>query len=93
MVERIEVSVTEEDIRNGFTNNCRYCPIANALRRMGYDPRVDGLDIVLIGEGSKDVCVSTPDVANEFIKRFDDMEPVKPFTFELEIPRQEATRG
>ena len=85
MVERIEVSVTADDIKHGEINNCYRCPIARALQRCGFErPIVDGVQICL-GVGMAEI--DTPAEANEFIKRFDDGLPVQPFEFALEIPR------
>lgn len=84
MTEKITVQVTEEDIKGGLRESCHACPIALALKRLGYErPTVDGVAIDL----DTLTTIPSPDVVNDFVIAFDKGDKVKPFAFDLEIPR------
>jgi hypothetical protein len=79
----VTVEVTAEDIKKGNAGNCFACPIALALSR------ACDTSFVYVGPNKlsvKDVgfCLA-PDVAREFMRDFDIGEPVKPFTFTVEL--------
>lgn len=80
----ITISVTEEDIANGRRKRCQKCPVAIAMLRAGfYTVWANPGDLTWIdSERNEHSCV-TPDEVREFITRFDNHEPVAPFTFEL----------
>lgn len=83
-MRKILVEVSVGDIVNGLVSDEHYCPIALALRRQGVEVSV-GEDILfdrLGGAYERDL----PDEAQEFIHRFDNGEPVYPFSFEIEVP-------
>jgi hypothetical protein len=83
--DRMKISVTQEDIDTGITEDCRCCPIANAICRT-VGPKgnvlVDSEQMIEIGF-SKYRAVRQEIVA-EFIASFDDGEIVHPFEFEIE---------
>lgn len=81
---KIRITVTQDDINKGAPHNPLCCPIARAIGRKIDSPFVsvktkeflyfdDILDEYLTFEMS--------DRAQEFVKRFDSGESVKPFTF------------
>lgn len=79
------VEVTQEDIDDGSPGDCHLCPIARALARMhGQSPEVSDFFVhdarVVIRDGGH---IILPEVATEFIKRFDGWQPVQPFSFDL----------
>lgn len=83
-VEKIRVEVTEADIAAGLPDACFSCPIALALKRLGYErPSVDGVAIEL----DTLTTVPSPDVVNDFVIAFDKGDKVEPFAFELEVQR------
>lgn len=80
------ISVTQEDIANGCKGRYRMCPVALAVSRMLlHDVGVthDTIDIQMEDERIE---IITPAEAKSFIRRFDHGKPVKPFTFNLNIP-------
>lgn len=88
------VQVTLEDIDNGFREDCQYCPVARALRRVLLPEFVGEAQQSRISiynanrqhwEEELWSC-ATPMVANQFINDFDKKREVKPFEFELDIP-------
>ncbi|QDK02061.1 hypothetical protein SEA_GIBBLES_104 [Gordonia phage Gibbles] len=78
----MKVTVTQEHIDNGKPYEICNCPIALALK----DKDFNHVEVSTIGmTASKDdelLYYTIPTVAKEFIKAFDDGQPVKPFTFE-----------
>ena len=87
----IRVSVTQEDIDAGVACDCEKCPIARAMRALGYNATVDD-DIVYIWneelrwEGKKLLWRRLPEVAVRFVAAFDGGQVVEPFEFELVVP-------
>jgi hypothetical protein len=91
----ISIQVTEEDIKKGKRKDACACPIALALRRLlprRYHAHVSkrfisGCDGPMNNQptrgGKVRYCldVKTPDVARDFIKRFDRGLLVEPFEF------------
>jgi hypothetical protein len=80
MIKKIRISVTAKDIAAGARNDCTACPIALAMRRAGLsEPWARPGNLFW----ERDRSAETPDVAADFMKRFDDGEPVKPFRFTI----------
>jgi hypothetical protein len=85
----IMLEVTEADIAGGDIAN-ETCPVALALRRVlapGFVPAVSAVDVAFFGEDS--LCADhapLPPEAQDFIERFDAMEPVGPITFPIDVP-------
>ena len=71
------VKVTRKHIKNGKRGSETSYPIALALRGMSFkDCEVNVHDWYF-----KDKVVELPKEARAFIKKFDDKEPVEPFSF------------
>lgn len=71
------VKVTRKHIKNGKRGSMKSCPIALALIGMSFkDCKVDSADWCF-----RDNSATLPKQAQEFIDKFDDKEPVKPFSF------------
>lgn len=97
---KLKIHVTADDIAKGQRNHSLRCPIARALKRAATDAsgrpdlrvRVNWLS-VSIREPLADnawadeilVAQPTPRLARRFVNKFDNAEPVKPFTFSLEV--------
>lgn len=77
------INVTQDDIRDGKRYRCGECPVALAIKRAcgTNNVLVNRLSVIVNG-GSK---IPMPDAGIDFICRFDDTLPVKPFSFELPI--------
>lgn len=87
-MNEITVNVTQENINNGTKQNGEYCPIALALKDMGYRSPSVGYDDIsfLYGENSCEdwQCSYTPRVVDHFIEAFDSGLEVEPFSFTIE---------
>lgn len=75
--ERITVRVTALDIKYGQRGKAFRCPIALALKDMGYNNPAVGTDVIIPDIDT----FGLPKNAQDFIKNFDKGLPVKPFTF------------
>jgi hypothetical protein len=72
------VHVKGKHIKQGKPGQGDYCPIALALKDMGYsDVNVQGAGAIEV-DG---VDLEVPDNIDKFIGKFDDHESVKPFSF------------
>jgi hypothetical protein len=77
MIEKLRISVTEDDIKRGTANDSYLCPIARAVRRLGKTRvSVDGYRIVV-----RNASYGMSREAQRFVSRFDIDKVVKPFTF------------
>jgi hypothetical protein len=78
----VKIVVRRKHIRDGSKGSRYWCPIALALRELGY-----GMNAYLAVEEEKVTLggyeFALPRSARRFIVRFDDKKPVKPFTFRL----------
>lgn len=75
----MKVTIKRKHIRNGQPNSPDYCPIAIALNeKFGGNAKVNEDNLLLFG-----LNFHLPADAQYFIKRFDNGDPVKPFSFEL----------
>ncbi len=77
------IEVTKQDIKVGVRGNCFECPVALALTR------VFGTGVQVYPEISLpgiNPVIRMPDAVRKFVRRFDQKEPVQPFTFEIETP-------
>lgn len=80
------IAVTQEHIDNGKAMSCGACPIALAAKEVF----VEGLEIAVGIDciGVDTYFVDLPDVARRFVRAFDDGKFVRPFTFEIDVPRR-----
>lgn len=84
--ETILVTVTAEDIKNGRRRNIHLCANALALQRAtGCSDAWIGPFVACVTGGHAGTH-QTPPAVEAFITRFDNGEPVEPYTFVL-IPR------
>lgn len=87
---RVQVSVTESDIRGGVRDDDCLCPVALALRRVtGEEVCVCSEQIGLGSLGRGYVfqrVLDTPRAVRDFVDAFDGGRSVEPFEFELDVP-------
>lgn len=76
----LKVRVTRDDIRNGRKNDCARCPVARAVRRLGYAKIAVCPSEILVNRPTQQT-FRNPQKARRFINAFDAGKPVKPFTF------------
>ena len=82
----MKVKVTERDIKNGQRGSDSHCPIALALRRQTHKK----VSVMYTNCYIKNKPVRPmdryhiPDIAADFIGKFDHCEEVQPFEFEIE---------
>ena len=89
-MSEIMVEVTADDIENGIQSDPCLCPVALALARAEYDNPYVGLvtfSVGYVGTNYRSGYMSY--AATQFIRAFDEGEPVEPTTFALE--RSEET--
>jgi hypothetical protein len=86
------ISVTQEDIDNGCTNDKFACPLARAINRVlkpQFTSVVTNVLVYLTGD-DQGLVFYLPYKATEFIKGFDTLGSfiVEPMVFELDIPEE-----
>jgi hypothetical protein len=94
----MQINVTEKHIENGKKRNCQFCPIALAIGEHleeGFECHVSRYTLKIYPASNQDLdsdfClteVNLPQECSTFIGLFDNYDPVKPFTFEANIPTQ-----
>ncbi len=91
----VQIEVTADDIANGKPYECVRCPIALAMKRAGIDQVAVGDRFFCFGPGGPEDPNSLDDArehhvlppeAGRFVDRFDSLQPVEPFSFNVEIP-------
>lgn len=81
----MNIHVTQEHICEGCRRNCERCPIARAISEALGEPVNIGTEFWWRPkEGYRRMRV-LPLEACEFIRAFDTHQPVKPFTFNLDL--------
>ncbi len=82
------ISVTAEHIAKGEPENRERCPVALAI--MDALPNATAIEVtgtlLSISHGEQFFTTRLPPKASEFVRDFDDSEPVQPFTFDLDYP-------
>lgn len=79
------IKVTQEDIDRGVRRHDAHCPIANAIRGMGYyGVSVAGIMACFYADDGCEHDIMLPRKAQQFANAFDDGDDVKPFEFECE---------
>ena len=83
----MRIEVTQEDIDRGLKSSCYECPIAYAYKRkvknkirLGFSVGTEYIDH-FVGESQDRYML--PKEAKKFIRRFDQDQPVRPFSFEI----------
>jgi hypothetical protein len=74
---RIKVSVTAKHIEKGKRRNPGYCPIALAIKGLGFKKVYVGRNYLILDKWPYKVPAKT----NEFIRKFDENNDVKTFSF------------
>jgi hypothetical protein len=82
---KLKVSVTQKHIDKGKPHNPEYCPIAYAMRDLGFkDLDVGGSDVTGTLGGFTTTYYG-PAKNDIFVQKFDSGEKVKPFTFVADL--------
>jgi hypothetical protein len=80
------IRVTQKHIANGKTHDCFNCPVALALDSAGLGiVKVDKDGFFIDPPLNHTRYISLPQIAKNFISRFDSGLPVKPITFKLNL--------
>lgn len=83
----MKITVTQKDIDKGLKSTCYYCPIALAFKRKIKSEIPCGVAVnaknVHHFHGKSWERYNLPKEAKKFIQKFDNDQPVKPFTFEI----------
>ena len=86
----MRIEVTHEDIERGRPKSREACPIAHAIRRQSNLHFIEVNPCTLRWcEGSKVKRRPLPEEARDFIREFDNAGPVRPFAFDINIPKDE----
>ncbi len=90
-MKKLKVSVTQEHIDQGVTEDSECCPVAYALRAAGCTYVEVGSMTIDLSLGGEVFELHSPDSVSEFVSEFDmgGKEYVAPFEFELELPDSE----
>ncbi len=93
MTESIHVYVSHEHIKLGLPNECQHCPVFWAINDALKDTDltceiVNGYSALCSRTGVPSVggWVKLPPEACEWISRFDSLQDVSPFEFDLPVP-------
>lgn len=84
----IRVEVTQDDIDKGVPGRMSLCPIARAIKRLGYEDVVVLSSLIQFSKTADHPYKVVPGGlipprVKRFITRFDDNETVKPFVFHI----------
>lgn len=79
----MKINVTQKHIDSGRVANCFSCPLALALTEALSEPCWVGL--TLWGKVSNETKFNLQRGVIQFRRNFDDGEPVKPFSFEVDL--------
>lgn len=79
---KILISVTQDDINNGICGDAENCPIALSVKRQfnSRHVQVNNLNIIT---SDKEMFFWLPDIARDFIFKYDNHEKVEPFEFKV----------
>ena len=83
------IQMTQEDIDEGRVGACKNCPVARAINRYlkpGAYASVAPSSIAILYSGSLVARCSSPEVASDFIFKFDGGGNPDPVFFNLDIP-------
>ena len=75
----MKIQVTQNDIDNGRSDNCKYCPVALAINRIF--PGFVAVRSLTITVGEDKFPIGIP--VWKFVRKFDTGCAVQPFEFEL----------
>jgi len=92
----VTIRVTQADIDEAYNSTTEHCAVRIALQRV-VDPvytvhmLYDAIQLSrkdLIGRSFTDHFADLPSDANEFVSHFDNLFPVRPFSFEVRLPEE-----
>lgn len=87
------IDVTAQDIDRGCKLSPYHCPLALAVSRALSGRRIAITACVRVYSGfSTSVALALPETARNFRRRFDQGDPVEPFSFELSM-NEEANQS
>lgn len=95
----VQVDVTRNDIDCGISGNTRRCPVALAMQRAMNAIEPNRFEVMIGGSAfsindlkkSEAMDFRTPEIAEFFIRMFDENRPVSPFQFSFDM--QHGSRG
>lgn len=79
----LTVKVNAKCIINGKVGNYAYCPVALALKSLGFNTVSVGVTIAHAKRGRNKFQIELPKKAGNFIQKFDNSVKVKPFSFRI----------
>lgn len=84
----MKISVTQEHIDKGVPAKTDCCALTLAFRDSGFPKAIVGIVLAYPMNNDDGVlsCILLPREAIDFRNSFDTGKPVKPFTFEVEVP-------
>ena len=88
---RVTISVTNRDIERGCRSECCSCPIALAINRRlkeQYNAHVNRTFLRLFKKHAVNWGTVLPIRVMTFVDQFDDCKAVKPFRFQVDIPKK-----
>ena len=85
----LTVNVTQDHIDKGVRKEAYHCPVSLALGEAdpGSDWCVSTL-LVMRENGHDVVSIFPPVTVSKFVSRFDNGDPVQPFTFEIDLDHE-----
>lgn len=92
MIKTIEV--TQNDIDDGVRGNCANCPVALAIGR-AFKSRIVSVGAIArvhVWETDRTLYATFPENVYRFMGDFDNLYPVKPFSFEAEFVEKFPSR-
>ena len=84
------ITVSRRHITKGIANSPEECPIALAIKpklKRAYVPNVIGHTVELESNGEFVFALPLSKTAQKFVQSFDNNERVKPFSFNLRLPK------
>lgn len=87
----IQIDVTQDHIDNGKRYECNACPVALAFQKhinddYSFEINDEYIDVVTKFNGYTQAEITVPCTVTAFVRDFDSIKPVKPFSFQIDIP-------
>ena len=89
----MKITVTQDDIDKGMQSNGIHCPVARAIRQhvsLSYVAVNRWTLYFRRSDAPSYQRTSLPASVNDFIRRYDNRQPVAPFEFDLNLDASEA---
>ncbi len=84
------IKVTKTGIAKGKKGDGAYCPVARAMRAVGFKKVLAGKVNLSYAVPSGEEYITTPREVTKFMQEFDSGQPVKPFTFRINTKTRKA---